>query len=172
MERVEPGKFDGEPYDYGGFRWGEESGLGWWIREHPEEVWEMERAAARQESRIAEQKRHTRNRILRFLVAHPTPWRLVYLTGQPVSDELRASLLTGEYDEVRQVKGEPSRDMIVDADGNLVAETWDGESYASGLQGDVRGLMDMVNLVGEDYEPPCGWHTAYDPTEVEDWPDL
>lgn len=105
--------------------------------------------------------------IMEYLKAHPTPWRLVFQTEPPVSEELRASLLNGEYDEVRCAKGEPGRDIIVDAEGNPVVETWDGESYASGLQGDVRALVDFVNMVGEEHEPPCGWHTAYVPEEAE-----
>lgn len=157
MERVEPSKFDGEPYDYGGFRWGEESSLGRWIREHPEEVWEMERTAAREESRIAEQKRHTRNRILRFLVAHPTPWHIA--EGYRLDGAWRDGVGRDDMVETSQVW------EVRDANTGRVLPPCEPS-----LQ--IEDLVDFVNLVGEQYEPPCGWHTAYDPTEVEDWPHL
>ena len=38
--------------------------------------------------------------------------------------------------------------MIVDANGDTVVETWDGEGYASGLQGDARDLVDFINIIG------------------------
>ena len=83
-----------------------------------------------------------------FLEKHPTPWRLVCQTAKNLSPDLRDSILANEYDDVRYVPHAPDRDVIVDANGDTVVETWDGEGYASGLQGYVRELVDFINAIG------------------------
>lgn len=96
-------------------------------------------------------------KIAAYLEAHPTPWRWVRQTEKKLPLDMRSSVLAIGYDDVRCIPHKPDCDVIVDANGDLVIETWDGESYNSGLGGDVRALVDFVNLVGNDYEPPCGW---------------
>ncbi len=85
---------------------------------------------------------------MHFLEKHPGPWRLVRQTAKNLSPDLRDSILANEYDDVRYVPHAPDRDVIVDANGDTVVETWDGEGYASGLQGDARDLVDFINIIG------------------------
>ena len=83
-----------------------------------------------------------------YLEQHPTPWRLVRRTAKDLPEDMRRSVLAGGYDEVECDPRRPDADVIVDAFGNVVVETWDSESYASGFEGDVRGLVDFINAVG------------------------
>lgn len=96
------------------------------------------------------------SRIRAYFEAHPTPWRLVYQVDREPKPETREALLR-HCDEVVYVRHRASREQIVDANGVPVVETWDGEAYASGFEGDVRALVEFVNLVGEEYEPQHGW---------------
>lgn len=110
------------------------------------------------------------SKIRAYLQAHPTPWRFIREIDQ-TAPGVKARLIAAGYHDARQCDQE-SRDVVEDANGNVVFSSWDRDEWASHIEGDVRALVDFVNLIGEGYEPPCGWHTAYDPTEVEDWPDL
>lgn len=75
-------------------------------------------------------------KIRAYLEAHPTPWRV---------EDIKAR---GELHEA-----------VVDATGAVVLSSEDAESYQSVFapEGAVQALVDFVNLVGEGYEPPCGW---------------
>ena len=87
-------------------------------------------------------------RISDYLRAHPTPWRV---------EDMKAR---GELHEA-----------IVDTNGDVVLTSEDAESYQSEFapDGAVQALVDFVNLVGEDYEPPCGWPGVdYGPIEPVD----
>ena len=112
-------------------------------------------------------------RISAYLRAHPTPWRLVCpkpgttglegLRVYPEPDE-------GGYEGVLYRQGrDVIADVVVDMNGNVVFETADNAGEASWLEGDVRALLDFVNMVGMDYEPPCGWPGVdYGPIEPVD----
>lgn len=92
------------------------------------------------------------SRIRAYLEAHPTPWRV---------EDIKAR---GELHEA-----------IVDASGAVVLSSKDAESYQSVFapDGAVEALVDFVNLVGEGYEPPCGWPGVdYGPIEPVDQHDL
>ena len=112
-------------------------------------------------------------RISAYLEAHPTPWRLVKpkaaspgweglrVYPEPDEDGYEGVLYRQERDVIA--------DVVVDANGAVVVETADNAGEASWLEGDVRALVDFVNLVGEDYEPPCGWPGVdYGPIEPVD----
>lgn len=64
-----------------------------------------------------------------FLQKHPTPWEFKEL----ISDDYRAGY-----------------EAIVDANGQEVIATLDGERYQSWFLGDVHGLIDWVNSLGGD----------------------
>lgn len=106
-----------------------------------------------------------------FLEQHPTPWRFICETD--LSDpRVKAELLADGYHDARQCDQEV-RDVVEDANGNTVFASWDRDETASHIEGEVRGLVDFVNLVGEDLEPPCGWPGVdYGPIEPVDQHDL
>lgn len=87
-------------------------------------------------------------KISAYLEAHPTPWRV---------EDMKAR---GELHEA-----------IVDTNGDVVLTSEDAESYQSEFapDGAVQALVDFVNMVGMDYEPPCGWPGVdYGPIEPID----
>ena len=106
-------------------------------------------------------------RINAYLEAHPTPWR--YVCETDLSDPgVRPELIADGYHDARQCDQEV-RDVVEDANGNIVFASWDRDETASHVEGDVRALVDFVNMVGEDYEPPCGWPGVdYGPMEPVD----
>lgn len=113
-------------------------------------------------------------KIAAYLEAHPTPWRFIreiYADtplGPPSSSEMGAD----GYHKARVTRGE-TRDVVEDANGNIVFSSWDRDEWSSHIEGDVRSLADFVNLVGNDYEPPCGWPGVdYGPIEPVDPHDL
>ena len=98
-------------------------------------------------------------KISAYLEAHPTPWRFVWKAYAPdgvIELEQREWALERGYEQVRPDRNE-SCEVIVDAAGNRVLEATDSEGINGMFGGDVRALVDFVNLVGMDYEPPCGW---------------
>ena len=108
-------------------------------------------------------------KIAAYLEAHPTPWR--YVEAWP-EDTI------GYVHWVDEGEGFDCRwksdsidvyEAVVDATGQVVLRSNDQEGLKSWLGGDVRALVDFVNLVGEDYEPPCGWPGVdYGPIEPVD----
>lgn len=91
---------------------------------------------------------YTPNLTVPLFEKHPTPWRFVRQVERRQALELKDSILANGYDDVSYVPKEPECDVIVDANGNKVMETWDTESYASGFEGDVRFVVDFINTVG------------------------
>ena len=108
-------------------------------------------------------------KIAAYLEAHPTPWR--YVEAWP-EDTI------GYVHWVDEGEGFDCRwksdsidvyEAVVDATGQVVLRSNDQEGLKSWLGGDVRALVDFVNLVGNDYEPPCGWPGVdYGPIEPID----
>lgn len=160
---------------------GEESGLVRWVVEHADEILEAERAAARRElqktyevpqrhvdyldgltgldraiaqpwEEIRKQERSMYRQVMQYLVAHPTPWRIA--EGYRLDDVGRDDV---GRDDV--VKTSPVWEV---RDANMARVLPPCEPSPQ-----VEALVDFVNLVGEEHEPPCGWHTAYIPEEAE-----
>lgn len=92
-------------------------------------------------------EKSTYRQVMEYLVAHPTPWRVVYQVDREPKPEAREALLR-HCDDVVYVRNRASNEKIVDANGVPVVETWDAESYASGFEGDVRFVVDFINTVG------------------------
>ncbi|MDK8241703.1 hypothetical protein [Corynebacterium coyleae] len=94
---------------------------------------------------------NTHKTISTYLLAHPTPWRLVeskqasphleglHLYWEPNEDGHEGVL----YRQGRDVTSE----IIVDAEGRVVVET-QGNDDVSWFGGDMRSLVDFVNAVG------------------------
>lgn len=108
-------------------------------------------------------------KISAYLEAHPTPWRYVEAWPEDTFG------YTHWEDEGKEFDGRWKSDRIdvyeavVDATGREVLRSNDQEGLKSWLGGDMRALVDFVNLVGNDYEPPCGWPGVdYGPIEPVD----
>lgn len=73
-----------------------------------------------------------------YLEAHPTPWRVERVNFDKWADRV---------------------EQIVDMNGAVVVGCEDAESFQAVFtpEGGVEALVNFVNLVGEEYEPPCGW---------------
>lgn len=109
-------------------------------------------------------------KISAYLEAHPTPWRFIRESSVDVLLDPRSiqELSKDGYHQVRATDGE-ERDVVEDFNGNVVFSSWDRDAWSSHIEGDVRSLVDFVNLVGNDYEPPCGWPGVdYGPIEPVD----
>lgn len=140
--------------DVGGFewaapKWGDESGLAKWVREHPKEVaeaaWEGARARAEEERRMGE-----------FLREHPRPWRVERVEPIEGRCEHREA-----YDAAEEALPDDStaeiplpecscdawHTAVVDADG--VEVLWSRGDWDSGLGGDVEGLVWFMNSISE-----------------------
>ena len=108
-------------------------------------------------------------RISAYLEAHPTPWR--YVEAWP-EDTIGYAHWEDEGDGFDGRWKSDSIDVyeaVVDATGQVVLRSNDQEGLKSWLGGDVRALVDFVNMVGMDYEPPCGWPGVdYGPIEPVD----
>ena len=116
-------------------------------------------------------------KISAYLEAHPTPWRIV--EPKPASPHLEGLHLYREPDKdghegvLFRHGRDAVADVVVDANGQVVFESADNAGEASWIEGDVRALVDFVNLVGNDYEPPCGWPGVdYGPIEPVDQHEL
>lgn len=99
-----------------------------------------------------------------YLQSHPTPWR--YMEALP-EDTLGYVYWEDEGDGF---DGPWKSDggwypVVVDAADQVVFSANDAEGYRAFFKGDVRALVDFVNLVGEEYEPQHGWHTYTPPTD-------
>lgn len=81
-----------------------------------------------------------------FLEQHPTPWRFIRETELLVPGA-KAELIADGYHDVRQCSQE-KRDVVEDANGNIVFASWDRDETASRFEGDVRGLIDFINALG------------------------
>lgn len=81
-----------------------------------------------------------------FLEKHPTPWRFICETDLSDSGEKSESIEYG-YHDARQCDHE-KRDVVEDANGNIVFASWDRDETASHFDGDVRGLVDFINALG------------------------
>lgn len=102
------------------------------------------------------------HQIMSYLKAHPTPWRYMREDDLSGSGE-KSEFIAYGYHDARQCNQE-KRDIVEDANGNTVIASWDRDETASNIQGDVRALVDFVNLIGERYEPQHGWDTyQYEP---------
>lgn len=104
------------------------------------------------------------HQIMSYLKAHPTPWRFIRETDLLVPGA-KAELIADGYHDVRQCSQE-KRDVVEDANGNTVIASWDRDETTSHIEGDVRALVDFVNLVGEEYEPQHGWDTYESPGDA------
>ena len=108
-------------------------------------------------------------RISAYLEAHPTPWR--YVEAWP-EDTIGYAHWADEgegFDGRWKSDSIDVYEAVVDATGQVVLRSNDQEGLKSWLGGDVRALVDFVNLVGNDYEPPCGWPGVdYGPIEPVD----
>lgn len=91
------------------------------------------------------------SKIRAYLQAHPTPWRIA--DGYRFEGVGRDGVV-----ETAQVW------TVLDANTAPVLPPCEPSQL-------VEEFVDFVNLVGEGYEPPCGWHTAYDPTAGPRWPE-
>lgn len=96
------------------------------------------------------------SRVRGYLEAHPTPWRIVAVRGEQAQNH---RMRQPDYcDEVREPVGDgPEVDAILDANGAVVLSSCRPLKTLSWFEGDVRALVDFVNLVGEEYEPQHGW---------------
>ena len=112
-------------------------------------------------------------KIAAYLEAHPTPWR--YVEAWP-EDTIGYAHWTDEGEGFDCRWKSDSIDVyeaVVDATGQVVLRSNDEEGLKSWLSGDVRALVDFVNMVGMDYEPPCGWPGVdYGPIEPVDQHEL
>lgn len=96
-------------------------------------------------------------KISAYLEAHPTPWRYVEAWPEDTigyahwADEGEGFDCRWKSDSIDVYEA------VVDATGQVVLRSNDQEGLKSWLGGDVRALVDFVNMVGMDYEPPCGW---------------
>lgn len=108
-------------------------------------------------------------KIAAYLEAHPTPWR--YVEAWP-EDTIGYAHWADEgegFDGRWKSDSIDVYEAVVDATGQVVLRSNDEEGLKSWLGGDVRALVDFVNLVGMDYEPPCGWPGVdYGPIEPVD----
>lgn len=112
-------------------------------------------------------------KIAAYLEAHPTPWRYVEAWPEDTigyahwADEGEGFDCRWKSDSI------DAYEAVVDATGQVVLRSNDQEGLKSWLGGDVRALVDFVNLVGNDYEPPCGWPgVGYGPIEPVDQHEL
>lgn len=88
-----------------------------------------------------------------YLQAHPTPWRFIREASADVLLDPRSiqELSKDGYHQVRATDGE-ERDVVEDFNGNVVFSSWDRDAWYSHIEGDVRALVDFVNLVGTELE--------------------
>lgn len=139
---------DVKGYEWGaGREWGSESGLAKWVREHPEEVAEAERAGARAR---AEEERE----LWEFLRAHPRPWsvqrvepiegRCEHREAYDAAEEALPDDSTAEI-PLPECSCDAWHTAVVDAEGAEVL--WSRGDWDSGLGGDVEGLVRFVNGV-------------------------
>ena len=138
-----------EGYSWSAPKWGDESGLAKWVREHPEEVLEAQRAGARER---AEEER----KMGEFLREHPRPWTVQRVKPLEGTCEHRRAYEAAEEalpdDSTVEIPlPECSCDAwhtaVVDAEGAEVL--WSRGDWNSGLGGDVEGLVWFVNSVPE-----------------------
>lgn len=104
------------------------------------------------------------HKIMTYLKAHPTPWR--YMEAMPEDSLVFEGYVGGMFDGPwKSEDGHGWYQVVVDADDQVVFSANDAEGYHAFFKGDVRALVDFVNLVGEEYEPQHGWDTYTPPTD-------
>ena len=78
-----------------------------------------------------------------FLEKHPTPWRFIRETDLDDPNSLPELLACG-YHDARQCTQE-ARDVVEDANGNVVFASWGRDDTSSHIEGNVRSLVDFIN---------------------------
>ena len=89
------------------------------------------------------------SRISAYLEMYPTPWRFIreIYADTPLDPPSASEMDADGYHKVRVTCGE-TRDIVEDANGNIVFSSWDRDEWSSHIEGDVRALADFVNAVG------------------------